>query len=184
MAKEKHTSLGCDTGENTGAIMAKSETIPDEDEAENVVDTTSKVGDGESSTRPFFSFFPVTVFSPVPHGDKAGFVAGTTSKRVVGKVPDQHFLSSHLSHLRTKQNPLPARTPLLRKVVGNVQPNLYFFSPKSTHPFHPWTRVYLDLRRPPVLDRIPGKRNRNLERPHDFGSGPRRKRRIAFFHAP
>ena len=40
----KHTSWGCDTGENSGVNTAKSETIPGEGKAEYVTDTISKEG--------------------------------------------------------------------------------------------------------------------------------------------
>jgi hypothetical protein len=46
----KHTSRGCDTGENSGVDTAKSETIPGEGKAEYVTDTISKEGATKSQT--------------------------------------------------------------------------------------------------------------------------------------
>jgi hypothetical protein len=46
----KHTSWGCDTGENSGVNTAKSETIPGEGKAEYVTDTIFKEGVTKSPT--------------------------------------------------------------------------------------------------------------------------------------
>jgi hypothetical protein len=89
MTKEKHTSLGCDAGENTGANTAKSENIPDKDEAEQVGDTTSKEAGGKSSTRPGFSFFP-----PVPPEGEAEHVTDTASKEGGGESSTRPVFSS------------------------------------------------------------------------------------------
>jgi hypothetical protein len=78
--KKKKGKKGCDLGENTGANMAKSETIPGEGEAEHVADTISKEGGEKGPARPY----PGGLFGPDAGTPSTQPVTQTTGQGLFG----------------------------------------------------------------------------------------------------